>query len=612
MRANFNLNSQGSTRKTPGIAAEKSSLYRQIASREVQKRSPRIQSQAVIPLTQLNIATGSTNNTDNTFSEVQSLLRGLFASTNNDQRDVHLNNSILDISDYRIDDKDATIQRLQDTNEELNNQLKLLSNRLDDLMFKVKQKQLQDDKDLQKLAQCGHDAILQRLQKQVKDRDDDIKKIKDRMDGQIRLKEREITNTQDKIQQSKKELVAIQKKSSMTDSERIVDLEQKIIGTELKIKDLQKEIKNLKKIQHDQGNELLGLDNKEEYPEKIRSLMEEVRWAKDKQIELQDKIAAEEKQVKRQKEHLLNLEDSKNELDQKYRRQVMKLENKLFTMKMKELAQNKDRQLQQQASLPMIMRNSPRRQVKSATRNKKSSISSRTVINHQGPFTLSNNNLDQSIDVLKKKKNINESYSFLLGKLDRSRSKLKPEKSLQMHQPNKKGQGDFSLDYGSVQNMKSNSILLPQMNIYGNNSRNQKQQFKTIDSTPKIRITQPITSIQGNHNPIQPYQTVRQSKNSSIRGGSEMRKSHKRVEFMDDTETSNHHNRLENSFDIKLDTTMQPQPNLNFGTNRSLRRKRGQDELENGNIQLPEFKINLNNNTDDILQQLKNNLNKIV
>ena len=53
--------------------------------------------------------------------------------------------------------------------------------------------------------------------------------------------------------------------------------------------------------------------------------MEEVRWAKDKQIELQEKISNEEKLVKRQKEHLLNLEDSKKELDMKYRRQVMKL-----------------------------------------------------------------------------------------------------------------------------------------------------------------------------------------------------------------------------------------------------------------------------------------------
>jgi len=31
---------------------------------------------------------------------------------------------------------------------------------------------------------------------------------------------------------------------------------------------------------------------------------------------------------------------------------------------------------------------------------------------------------------LKKKKNINESYSFLLGKLDRSRSNVKTDKSV--------------------------------------------------------------------------------------------------------------------------------------------------------------------------------------
>jgi len=111
----------------------------------------------------------------------------------------------------------------------------------------------------------------------------------------------------------------------MTESERIVDLEQKIIGVELKNKEVQKEIKALKKLQHDQGNQLLELQDSEEYPEKIRSLIEEVRWAKDKQIELQEKNSQEERQVKRQKEHLLNLEDAKKDLEQKYRRQVMKL-----------------------------------------------------------------------------------------------------------------------------------------------------------------------------------------------------------------------------------------------------------------------------------------------
>ena len=42
----------------------------------------------------------------------------------------------------------------------------------------------------------------------------------------------------------------------------------------------------LKKLQHDKAQELVDLDYKDDYPEKIRSLLEEVRWAKDKQIDL--------------------------------------------------------------------------------------------------------------------------------------------------------------------------------------------------------------------------------------------------------------------------------------------------------------------------------------
>ena len=42
----------------------------------------------------------------------------------------------------------------------------------------------------------------------------------------------------------------------------------------------------LKKLQHDKGLELVDLDFKDDYPGKIRSLIEEVRWAKDKQIDL--------------------------------------------------------------------------------------------------------------------------------------------------------------------------------------------------------------------------------------------------------------------------------------------------------------------------------------
>jgi hypothetical protein len=51
----------------------------------------------------------------------------------------------------------------------------------------------------------------------------------------------------------------------------------------------------LKKLQHDKAQELIELDIKDDYPEKIRSLLEEVRWGKDKLVDLQEKVDNEEK-----------------------------------------------------------------------------------------------------------------------------------------------------------------------------------------------------------------------------------------------------------------------------------------------------------------------------
>ena len=115
------------------------------------------------------------------------------------------------------------------------------------------------------------------------------------------------------------------KKSTQSESDKLQTLERKIANTNFKSKELLKEIKMLKKLQHDKSVELIEMDIKEEYPEKIRSLMEEVRWNMDKHIDLEQKIENEERQVKRHKEHLLNLQENCRDLDGKYRRQVRAL-----------------------------------------------------------------------------------------------------------------------------------------------------------------------------------------------------------------------------------------------------------------------------------------------
>ena len=124
------------------------------------------------------------------------------------------------------------------------------------------------------------------------------------MGNQQKGRNRDIANTQEKITQSQLELRRLQRKTQMSEGEKIQNLDRKISNTDYKCRELQREIKMLKKLQHDQGNELVGLDIKEDYPEKIRGLLEEAKWAKDKQFELQDKLDAEERHLKRQREQL--------------------------------------------------------------------------------------------------------------------------------------------------------------------------------------------------------------------------------------------------------------------------------------------------------------------
>ena len=66
------------------------------------------------------------------------------------------------------------------------------------------------------------------------------------------------------------ELKRSKKRSRMTEGDRIQQLDRKIAKTEANSKELQREIRMLKKLSHDKGNELVDLDIRDEYPEKIR------------------------------------------------------------------------------------------------------------------------------------------------------------------------------------------------------------------------------------------------------------------------------------------------------------------------------------------------------
>lgn len=89
-------------------------------------------------------------------------------------------------------------------------------------MLKAKRKQIQDDKIQRELLNCGHEVQIDRLNQSLASREEDIRKIRDRMAFQIKAREREINNTTEKINQSKVELRKAQKKGGhLTESERI-------------------------------------------------------------------------------------------------------------------------------------------------------------------------------------------------------------------------------------------------------------------------------------------------------------------------------------------------------------------------------------------------------
>ena len=63
----------------------------------------------------------------------------------------------------------------------------------------------------------------------------------------------------------------------------------------------------LKRQQKLQGNELVKLQNTDDYPTKIRQLMEDVRFAREKQMDQSEKIGNEKATIARQKERVHNL-----------------------------------------------------------------------------------------------------------------------------------------------------------------------------------------------------------------------------------------------------------------------------------------------------------------
>jgi hypothetical protein len=97
---------------------------------------------------------------------------------------------------------------------------------------------------------------------------------------------------------------------------KVVELEDLVKQNERKKIELKKEIKQLEKINHDQGNELERLENGVDHHLILSSLTEKLRVWKDKESKMIQTIQREEDAISKQKERVTILKEAKKKLEQ--------------------------------------------------------------------------------------------------------------------------------------------------------------------------------------------------------------------------------------------------------------------------------------------------------
>jgi len=76
--------------------------------------------------------------------------------------------------------------------------------------------------------ECDHEGTIERLTELIKRKEQAIFSLQERVSDQMQVKEREMANANDRLKTAKKELKAMNKKSQMTDSDRLMALQEKI------------------------------------------------------------------------------------------------------------------------------------------------------------------------------------------------------------------------------------------------------------------------------------------------------------------------------------------------------------------------------------------------
>lgn len=182
---------------------------------------------------------------------------------------------------YEAEDKDEIISKLRSQNVKLREKLKEMSYALDQALEKAQKKLIKKENNFSASA-------------------DDV----------IRQKDMTIAGQTSKIQGMRKEIDQLRARlDAETGYSRMKNLENELADQKRINNELSREIKSLNNIQTNQSKALTRISNQNEYAEKIKELMDEVKTLKEKNSLFQNRLRKDEKQSRMQQDHMVKLQE---------------------------------------------------------------------------------------------------------------------------------------------------------------------------------------------------------------------------------------------------------------------------------------------------------------
>lgn len=176
-------------------------------------------------------------------------------------------------------------------------------------------------------------GINQKLRRRLKDLNLIVEKAIDRTDTKrilvknrprvnaehtIQVREQEIINAQKQIVSYQKEMQQLQDKiESLQGVDNMLSTEHAVVESKEMTHKLTRKIKDLEKVNKDQGLALQKITDGDEYQYKIRNLVDEIRMWKDKCRTIDDQGVKQENTLELQKERMQKLQKDNDKLEKK-------------------------------------------------------------------------------------------------------------------------------------------------------------------------------------------------------------------------------------------------------------------------------------------------------